>query len=168
MGAEIELIESCRHAHGDDHAGGAAAQQLLGKALVHLAYGETWPSDLLQKALELRRNISEPERIDEDEMAGPADRLLGCGDGGRRLVFQPGLGAAEQGEVERSHVDAPDLVPGLRAFGISVGESMVEMAAIGIGMTVDDGDAGHKRIIAVAGGARGYVIILIRQGATRS
>jgi hypothetical protein len=70
-----------------------------------------------------------------------ADRLLGRRDRGDRRAGPPVLGRAQDREVERRDVDPVDLVEPGGAPGIGVGESMDEMIPVGVGMTIDDGDA---------------------------
>jgi hypothetical protein len=80
---------------------------------------KTWPSHPLQKCLEQRRHVAEPEREKDHHMLRPGDVVL------RRLqrvgqrLHVPGVGAAQHREIERTHIDAPHRVTGrLSAVGL--------------------------------------------------
>src|SRR3546814_12618560 len=87
VGAEEEAIDRRWHSHRHDDPGGSAGEKLRrhsGRALINRKAGA---QNLFEKTLQESRNVSEPERIKDDEMIRPANICLGLVDSiGRRSV----------------------------------------------------------------------------------
>jgi hypothetical protein len=82
---------------------------------------EPGASHLLQKSLEQRRHVAEPEREKDHHMLRPGDVVLRRLQRGRQLLRVPGVGAAQHREIERTHLDAPHRVTGrLGAVGVGL------------------------------------------------
>ena len=74
-------------------------------------------------------------------MVGPGNRVLRVLDIRYHLAGVPGLGAAQQREIQLRDGHEPDFVPTLaRALGIGIGQRMAEMVLAAVGMTLDDND----------------------------
>src|SRR3546814_15967425 len=77
VGAEEEAIDRRWHSHRHDDQGGSAGEKLRrhsGRALINRKAGA---QNLFEKTLQASRNVSEPERIKDDEMIHPANICLG-------------------------------------------------------------------------------------------
>src|SRR3546814_7618535 len=87
VGAEEEAIDRRWHSQRHDDPGGSAGEKLRrhsGRAFINRKAGA---QNLFEKTLQESRNVSEPERIKDDEMIRPANICLGLVDSiGRRSV----------------------------------------------------------------------------------
>ena len=129
---------------------GAALEQLARHARASgLADGEARPQSLLEKALEERRHVAQPEREEDHQVLAPGDRLLRCADRRHGLPILPFVGAAQQRETEPPHIDRVELVARVvRVSRVGVAERVAEVAAARIGMALDDSDS-HRHSLRV-------------------
>src|SRR3546814_8671117 len=89
VGAEEEGIDRRWHSHRHDDPGGSAGEKLRrhsGRALINRKAGA---QNLFEKNLQESRNVSEPERIKDDEMIRPANICLGLVASNGRRSFPP-------------------------------------------------------------------------------
>ena len=73
VGAEIPAVDQRRHAHRDHQARRAAVEPLLANGLRRRRVErEARPRHLLQKALQQRRHVAQPERKEQHEVLRPS------------------------------------------------------------------------------------------------
>src|SRR5262249_3225078 len=101
------------------------------------------PQRRLEESLEQRRHCAHPERMDDNEMLGPADGRVGGRDGRRSRAIVPILFGAQHAKLRLGGAERPHpMARRVRALGISVGHRMAEMITAR-GMPLDDADANH-------------------------
>lgn len=155
-------VRQGRHPHGDHQAGAASAQQSRPQGVARRRVDrETGARDLLQETLQHRRHVAEPERVDEDQVLRPGNRLL-RGHDGRRCRTLPFFLAGQQRQVQqRRRDDLDDVAGAARALEIGALKRMAQVLVRAVGMPLHDQDPAPGALCAhqvLRGGCRASVI----------
>lgn len=87
-----------------------SGKELGPTTLCGLRHGKARAQRLLEKGLQERGHRANPERMDDEEMLGPADYLQGLGDGRRRRALVPLPFRAQDRKIEIGDGDGLNLV----------------------------------------------------------
>jgi len=144
VGAEPQPVEPARHPHRHDDAGRLALQDFpIALAGVHRQ--KVGLQHALDEAFQDRRHVAAPQRKDEDEMIGGADRLA-RGDEIRLERLLTAIALVQDGvEVHlRQHEQSGLVTAGLGAAGIGLAERLA--IAVRHGIADDDRDVCHGHL----------------------